>query len=61
MVGYGLAGVQVHAAANAAAAVAAFEALEENVACLILTPAAHAALAPRLSERPYLLWSVIPG
>jgi vacuolar-type H+-ATPase subunit F/Vma7 len=61
VVGYRLAGAQVHVAADAADAEAAFETLEEDVACLILTPAAHSALAPRLPERPYLVWTVIPG
>jgi vacuolar-type H+-ATPase subunit F/Vma7 len=61
VVGYALAGVQVHAVADADAAKAAFAALEDDVACLILTPATHAALAARLAERPYMLWTVTPA
>ena len=40
--------------------VAAFDALPDDVACLILTQAAHAALGPRLAERPGLTWVVVP-
>lgn len=58
--GYALAGVEVHAAEDAEAAREAWEALSEEVACLILTPAAHAALAARLDERSGLVWAVVP-
>lgn len=58
--GYALAGVEIHAAADGEAARAAFDALPDDVACLILTQAARAALGPRLSERPTLTWVVVP-
>lgn len=57
--GYALAGVQVHAAEDAAGARAAWERLPEGVACVILTRAAHAALEGRLDERPDLVWTVV--
>jgi vacuolar-type H+-ATPase subunit F/Vma7 len=60
IVGYALAGADIHPAADAAAAHAAFAALDGDVACVILTAAAHEALASRLPERPYLLWAVLP-
>jgi vacuolar-type H+-ATPase subunit F/Vma7 len=59
--GYGLAGVEVHAAADAAAVHAAWDALADDVACLVLTPAACAALRDRLAERPRLVWTVLPS
>ena len=59
LAGYALAGVQVHPAEDRAAADEAWERLPADVACLILTPAAHAALAARLSERPALVWTVV--
>lgn len=58
--GYGLAGVDVHAAEDAAAAVSAWEALPADVACLILSPAAREALGERLAERPRVVWAVLP-
>ena len=58
--GFALAGVEVHAAADDVAARAAFAALPEDVACLILTEAACAALRPRLADRPSLTWVVMP-
>jgi vacuolar-type H+-ATPase subunit F/Vma7 len=58
--GYGLAGVEVHAAEDGDAARAAWAALPADVACLILTPAAHAALGARLGERPGIVWTVLP-
>ena len=61
LAGYGLAGVAVHAAEHADAVRAAWDALDDDVACLILTPAARAALGERLAERPRLLWTVMPG
>jgi hypothetical protein len=60
LAGYALAGVEVHAAGDDAAVRAAWEGLSEEVGCLILTPAAHAALEPLLDERPSLLWAVMP-
>jgi vacuolar-type H+-ATPase subunit F/Vma7 len=59
--GYPLAGVELHAAADDAAVRAAWEALGDDVACLILTPAARAALGDRLLERPSLVWVVTPS
>jgi vacuolar-type H+-ATPase subunit F/Vma7 len=59
--GYALAGVVVHAAADPAAALRAWEALPADVGCLLLTEAAHAVLAGRLHERPELLWAVVPA
>ena len=60
MAGYALAGVDVHAAEDAEAVRSAWEGLPEEVACLILTPAAHEALGARLDERAGLVWAVIP-
>ncbi|HSD79550.1 MAG TPA: hypothetical protein VLB47_02775 [Solirubrobacteraceae bacterium] len=59
--GYALAGVDVRAAEDAAAARAAWDALGDDVACVILTPAAHAALAGELDRRPFVVWAVMPG
>jgi vacuolar-type H+-ATPase subunit F/Vma7 len=58
--GYALAGVEVHAAGDADAVRAAWERLSADVACVILSPAAHAALGPRLGEREDVVWAVIP-
>lgn len=58
--GYGLAGVEVHAAEEPAAVHAAWDALADDVACLILTPAARDALGDRLGERSRLVWAVLP-
>ena len=57
--GYALAGVEVHAVADGAAANAAWDALAVDVAGLILTAMARDALGERLHERPYLVWAVI--
>jgi vacuolar-type H+-ATPase subunit F/Vma7 len=57
--GYALAGVEVHAVADGGAANAAWDALDDDVACLILTAMARDALGERLRERPYLVWAVI--
>jgi vacuolar-type H+-ATPase subunit F/Vma7 len=59
--GYALAGVRVFSAQDAGAVRAAFAQLPADVACLILTPAAHGALAPLLAERDDLVWAVMPG
>jgi vacuolar-type H+-ATPase subunit F/Vma7 len=61
LAGYALAGVEVLSAEDAAAAVAAWDRLPGDVACLILTPAAHTALGERLAERPQLIWAVVPA
>jgi vacuolar-type H+-ATPase subunit F/Vma7 len=58
--GYALAGAEVHPAANAEAALEAWDRLADDVDCLILTPAALDALRDRLHERPYLVWAVLP-
>ena len=58
--GYALAGVEVHPAPNDDAARAAWAALAPEVAFLILTPAARAALGAMLDERAGLVWAVIP-
>lgn len=60
LAGYALAGVEVHRAEDAAAALAAWDVLGPDVACVILTPASHAALAQRLPDRPHVVWAVLP-
>jgi vacuolar-type H+-ATPase subunit F/Vma7 len=59
LAGYSLAGVEVHAADDADAARAAWDLLSDDVACVILTPAAHAALAERLDERTDVICAVL--
>ncbi len=61
LAGYALVGVEVHAADDEAAVHQAWEALSGEVACLILSRAARAALGARLEERPHLVWAVVPG
>jgi hypothetical protein len=58
--GYALAGVELHAAGSADEVAAAWERLSKDVACLVLTRAAQTVLAPRLRERPDLVWAVVP-
>ncbi len=58
--GFALAGVHVVPAEDAAAVRAAWHALDREVAALILTSAARAALDDLLAKRPELLWTVIP-
>lgn len=58
--GYGLAGVEVHPAEDAAEVTAAWDALADDVACVILTQNAHATLSERLAERPRVVWTVLP-
>lgn len=60
LAGYAIAGVEVHAADDTDTARAAWDALSDDVACVILTPAAHAALANRLDERSHMVWAVLP-
>ena len=60
VVGYGLAGVEVHPAGDAGAVAAAWDALPDDVACVILTPSALALLGERLAERPRVVWTVLP-
>ena len=59
--GYALAGVEVHSAEDAEGFREAFDQLPRDLACLILTPAARAALSARLRERPSLLWVEVPA
>ena len=58
--GYALAGADLHAAAGEEQLAAAWERLPDDVACLVLTRAAHTTLAARLRERPDLVWAVVP-
>jgi hypothetical protein len=58
--GYALAGARVHAAEDPTAVCSAWERLPDEVACVILTPAARAVLEKRLDERPEVVWTVIP-
>jgi hypothetical protein len=58
--GYELAGAELHASTGNEESVAAWEKLPEDLACLVLTGRAHAALAGRLHERPDLLLAVVP-
>jgi len=60
--GFTLVGVEVAEAEDAAGARAAWEALPPAVGLVILTPAAHAALATGELDRPgRRLWVVMPG
>ena len=58
--GFALAGVEVLPAEDAESARGALAALHPDVSLLILTPAAHAELAPELPGRPGLIWAVLP-
>ncbi|MGZ4179070.1 MAG: V-type ATP synthase subunit F [Solirubrobacteraceae bacterium] len=59
--GFALAGVDVVLAADPADARAAWAALPTDVALVILTRAAHAALgADALAQRAQRLWAVLP-
>ncbi len=60
--GFALAGVEVAVADDPAGARAAWAAVPPEVARVILTPAAHAALAAsELDRRGQRLWVVMPG
>jgi len=59
--GYGLAGVQVLPAADAASVRRAYAEVEGDAGLLILTPAAEVALSARLADEPPLVWVVIPA
>ena len=59
--GYALAGADVVSVGDAGEAVAAWEALPDDVALVVLTPEVGAALAGRFAERPSLLRAVIPA
>jgi len=58
--GFPFAGVSAIAAGDSEAARAAWRGLPADVALVILTPAAHAALEPELEPRDGLLWAVMP-
>jgi vacuolar-type H+-ATPase subunit F/Vma7 len=60
--GFALAGVEVVVADDPADTRAAWDALPAEVALVILTPAAHAAIsASKLDSRGQRLWVVMPG
>jgi hypothetical protein len=59
LAGYAMAGVHVLAAEDPGAVTSAWEGMAPDVACLLLTPAAHAVIEPRLGERPELVWTVV--
>lgn len=61
VVGYATAGVLTLAAAGPDEARRAWDDLPGDVACVLLTPAARAALGARLGERPDLVWTVLPA
>ncbi|HVM58622.1 MAG TPA: V-type ATP synthase subunit F [Gaiellaceae bacterium] len=58
--GFALAGVEIVHAAGAADAAAAWEALADDVALVVLDSESYPALAARLDERPEVLWAVLP-
>lgn len=58
--GFAFAGVQVAVAEDAPAVRAAWRALPDDVGLVILTAAAHAALAEELAEREERLWAAMP-
>jgi hypothetical protein len=60
VLGFALAAVDVLVAEDAAAVVDAWGRLPADAAVLLLTPAAHAALAGRLAQRPRLIHAVLP-
>lgn len=60
--GFAFAGVEVSVADDPAAAHAAWDALAPDVALVVFTPAAYAALRERkLDARGQRLWVVMPG
>lgn len=59
LAGYAAAGVTVAPARDPREAIAAWEGPARDAGLLVLTEAAHAALADRLSERR-VLWVVLP-
>jgi hypothetical protein len=59
--GYGLAGVEVRPAADAAEAVRAWGELGPGVGLVILTPGAERALSSQLAESRDLVWMVVPA
>ena len=60
LAGYRLAGVDIYPASSADECRTAWTRLAADVGLLVLTGDACAALEPRLSERPQLLWVVTP-
>jgi vacuolar-type H+-ATPase subunit F/Vma7 len=58
--GFALAGAAVHVAGTEQDAVAAWHALEDDVALVVLSPDARRALARLLAERPDVLTVVTP-
>jgi vacuolar-type H+-ATPase subunit F/Vma7 len=60
LAGFGLVGVEVFPATDAASVHAAWEALADDTALVILTPEASGQLRDRLSERPDAVWTVLP-
>jgi vacuolar-type H+-ATPase subunit F/Vma7 len=58
--GYALAGVEVRAADDPAAAVGAWRSLGPETELVVLTPAAASALAGELREAPSPVWVVLP-
>jgi vacuolar-type H+-ATPase subunit F/Vma7 len=59
--GFRLAGVEVVAVETAGDCAAAWDRVHEDCSVVILTPAAHAALADRLRQRPTVISVVLPG
>jgi len=58
--GFRLVGVPVTATPTPAAALAAWDSLSEHVGLVILSPAAAAALGPRLDDRPDVMAVTTP-
>lgn len=59
--GFALAAVEVVPAEGPDGVRAAWRALPQDVAVVLLTPAAEAALSGELAGRPRLLWAVLPA
>lgn len=59
LIGYGIAGVVVVPADDSSSVVAAWDGPARGAELVLLTPAAHAALAGRLDDRR-VLWEVLP-
>jgi len=59
--GFAFAGVRVEAVEHADAALGAWRGLPADVGLVILTPAAHRALATELSAQDRRLWVVLPA
>jgi vacuolar-type H+-ATPase subunit F/Vma7 len=60
LAGFTLAGVDVRGAEDTSAANAALEGLERDIALLILTPRAEAALRGHLADREDVVWVTLP-